>query len=85
MTPFWRPCFLTAGLWCVLHFSLRGEAIKRLLYYVRVVQAYKHERLHYGLTEHFRAAKRGTLLLDWLAVLIDLIFAARLRELLIIG
>jgi len=49
-----------------------GKVIKKQIPYVRVAQGYKHEGQHYGLTENLRAAM-GTPLLDWPAVLIDLI------------
>ena len=52
-----------------------------------MVQDCEHEGPHYGLRKNLRAAKRGTplQLKDSFAVLIDLNFAARLTQVLILG
>jgi len=55
--------------------------------YNRVVQDCEHEGPHYGVTKNLRAAKRRIplQLKNSFAVLIDLIFAARLTEFFVLG
>ena len=52
-----------------------------------MVQDCEYEGPHYGLRKILRAAKRGTplRLKDSFVVLIDLIFAARLTQVLVLG
>jgi len=56
------------------------------MHYARVVQHCEHDGPHYGLEKYLRSAKRTPLQLNYsFAVLIDLIFAARLTQVFILG
>jgi len=85
---------LTLSYWtiyCLFEIILKWElSIDRNsnpMFYARVVQDCEHEGPHYGLRKNLRAEKRGApLQLKYtFAVPIDLIFAVRLTQFLILG